>query len=166
MGADPLVTLWPTLFQQAFVVSDMDAAKSFFAGQCGVPRWLDMPAVVMPDALVRGAPSPQTLDLAFGYCGAVQIELIRPVEGNGPAAEFLAATGGGPHHLGYLIGDAGLRDDLIEFFAARGTPVLMEGSFGPGTYTYFDTQPLVTEVIADLDGSVAAMFGALQRGEL
>jgi hypothetical protein len=88
------------------------------------------------------------------------------VAGDGPATEFLAEHGGGPHHLGYLIGDADLRDAVIAAFAGRGVPVLMEGTFGTGGYTYLDTRPLVTEIITDLDGSVAAMFGALQRGEI
>ena len=161
-----LERLWPTLFQQAFVVSDLGAAKDWFSQHGGVGHWLDIAGVTMEDCVVRGQPSPHTLDLAFGYCGDTQIELIKPVAGDGPATEFLAERGGGPHHLGYLIGDAALRDDVIAELAGRGVPVLMEGTFGTGGYTYLDTRPLVTEIITDLDGSVAAMFGALQRGEI
>jgi catechol 2,3-dioxygenase-like lactoylglutathione lyase family enzyme len=165
-GRDPLVELWSALFQQAFVVSDMDAARDWFGHHFHVPRWLEIPEVSLADATMRGEPAPHTLQLAFGYSGDVQIELIRPVEGGGPAAAFLAATGGGPHHLGYLVGSADRRDRLVAAFAARGVGVLMEGTFGAGGFTYFDTRPLVTEVITDVDGSVAGMFGALQRGEL
>jgi catechol 2,3-dioxygenase-like lactoylglutathione lyase family enzyme len=163
---DALDRLWPTLFQQAFVVADMDAAKAFFESHGGVPGWLEMAEVTMEDCVVRGRPEPHTLHLAFGYCGDTQIELIRPVAGGGPAAEFLAERGGGPHHLGYLIDSPDLRDEIVAAFAARGVPVLMEGSVGFMTYTYFDTRPLVTEVITDLDGTVTTMFGALRRGEL
>ena len=120
----------------------------------------------MQDCTVRGRPSPHVLHLAFGYCGDTQIELVHPVSGDSPAAEFLAERGGGPHHLGYLIDSAELRDEVVAAFAERGQPVLMEGSVGAMTYTYVDTRPLVTEIVTDLDGSVRAMFAALQRGEL
>jgi hypothetical protein len=144
----------------------MGAAKAFFEAHGGVPGWLEMPEVAMTDCRVRGKPEPHTLHLAFGYCGDTQIELVRPVAGGGPAAEFLAERGGGPHHLGYLIDSAALRDEVIAAFAERGVAVLMEGSVGAMTYTYLDTRPLVTEIVFDGDGSVAAMFGALQRGDL
>jgi catechol 2,3-dioxygenase-like lactoylglutathione lyase family enzyme len=166
MAIDALDRLWPTLFQQAFVVADMAAAKAFFEAHAGVPGWLEMPEVPMEDCRVRGQPAPHTLHLAFGYCGDTQIELVRPVAGGGPAAEFLAARGGGPHHLGYLIDSADLRDEVVAAFARRGLPVLMEGSVGAMTYTYVDTRPLVTEIVTDVDGTVRGMFDALRRGEL
>jgi methylmalonyl-CoA/ethylmalonyl-CoA epimerase len=165
-SSEALDRLWPTLFQQAFVVADMEAAKAFFETHAGVPGWLELAEVSMEDCVVRGRPSPHTLQLAFGYCGDTQIELIRPVAGGGPATEFLAERGGGPHHLGYIIDSTELLDEIGAAFAARDVPVLMTGSVGAMTYTYFDTRPLVTEVITDPDGSVAGMFAALKRGEL
>jgi catechol 2,3-dioxygenase-like lactoylglutathione lyase family enzyme len=161
-----MALLAPTLFQQAFVVADVEAAKAFFETHGGVPGWLEMPEVPMADCRVRGKPEPHVLHLAFGYCGDMQIELVRPVSGGGPAAEFLAARGGGPHHLGYLIDSAALRDEVVAEFAERGQAVLMEGSVGAMTYTYVDTAPLVTEIVTDLDGTVRGMFDALRRGEL
>ena len=166
MSRDPMALLAPHLFQQAFVVADMGAAKAFFEAHGGVPGWLEMAEVPMEDCRVRGEPEPHTLHLAFGYCGDTQIELVRPVAGGGPAAEFLAERGGGPHHLGYMIDSADLRDEVVAAFAAQDQPVLMEGSVGAMTYTYIDTRPLVTEIVFDGDGSVAGMFGALKRGEL
>ncbi len=161
MSGDVLERLWPTLFQQAFVVADMEAAKAFFEAHAGVPGWLEMPEVPMDDCAVRGRPEPHTLHLAFGYCGDTQIELVRPVAGGGPATEFLAARGGGPHHLGYMLDSAELRDAVSPRSATAACPCLMEGSVGAMTYTYLDTRPLVTELVTDLDGSVRGMFDAL-----
>jgi len=166
MRGDVLERLWPTLFQQAFVVADMAAAKAFFEAHAGVPGWLEMPEVPMDNCVVRGQPAPQTLHLAFGYCGDVQIELVRPVAGASLAAEFLAERGGGPHHLGYMIDSVDQREEIVAAFAAAAVPVIMEGSVGAMSYTYLDTRPLVTEIVTDVDGSVRAMFAALQRGEL
>lgn len=160
MTPDPIVRLWPGLFQQAFVVHDRAAAQDVFSAQFGVPRWLALPE--MPVAVtVRGVPQTITLRLAFGYCGDTQIELIEPV-GSAPSPyhDFLATRGGGPHHLGFLV-DAATHDAALTDYAARGVTVLMAGAIGGVTFSYLDTAPLLTEMIVDGDGSMASMRSAL-----
>lgn len=157
--------LWPGLFQQAFVVADIEAARASFTEHLGVPRWLlmkDMPTTLqMPTGSVEVA-----WHLAFGYCGDVQIELIQPLSGPSHHAGFLAEHGGGPHHLGYLTTDPAVADAAAAAFAASGVECLFRIDMADGMIVrYFDTVPLLTEVILDgPDGSFSAMCAALHQG--
>ena len=42
---------------------------------------------------------------AFAQCGPIQIELIQPLEGDTPQAEFLREKGEGVHHLRFQVED-------------------------------------------------------------
>ncbi len=157
--------IWPGLFQQAFVVADLDHAMKTFTEQLGVPRWL-----VMPDTPSTLQTPTGTVEvgwhLAFGYCGDTQIELIEPVSGPSHHAGFLAERGGGPHHLGYLVTDPAIADAAADAFEAAGVACLFRIDMPDGMIVrYFDTSPLLTEVILDgPEASFSAMCSALHDG--
>jgi 4-hydroxyphenylpyruvate dioxygenase-like putative hemolysin len=96
------------------------------------------------------------LDLAFARSGNVQIELIRPVRGEGIHVEFLAHHGPGAHHLGFLVDDV---DASVAAAADDGVEAVMTGDFGPVQIAYLDTFEalgLYLELIQDPGGMMMA----------
>ena len=106
-------TLQPAILgpatQLGFVVRDLDAAVAHWTQVRGVGPFLflDKGTGRPPNpSLFRGEPTVVELRLAFGFLGAVQIELIEQVnDAPSPYREFLAQGREGLQHLGYWVHD-------------------------------------------------------------
>lgn len=144
----------PRLFQQSWVVADLDAAKQAMTILgCGPFVEFRMAETWQ----LRGQSVPGTLGLAFARSGNAQIELMQPLEGEGIHFEFHESKGSGPHHLGFLVDDL---DHAVEAAAEDGFPVAMAGQFGSVRISYLDTLEelgLYLELIQDPDGMLWAM---------
>lgn len=96
-----------TLFQQAHVVRDLDAAIAWWTGH-GVGPFFRLPAP-LPFVELRLRGRPTTADIygrvVLAQAGPIQIELIEPTSEPSPFVDFLAATGGGFQHLGFISDD-------------------------------------------------------------
>ena len=92
------------LFQQAFVVADLDAAEDAMRTSLGCDEFVNLPASDLEYEL-RGRRVTCAIDLGFARSGNLQIELLRPVHGEGLHVEFLASNGPGLHHFGFLVDD-------------------------------------------------------------
>lgn len=91
--------------QIGYLVADLDGAVAEWAGTLGVGPWTVFRNVVMTGTY-DGAPTEVTMDVALGYQGHVQIELIAPLGHasspyRGPDGDVLL----GMHHLGWLVDD-------------------------------------------------------------
>jgi catechol 2,3-dioxygenase-like lactoylglutathione lyase family enzyme len=145
------------LFQQAFVVADLEAAEHSMRAGLGCSEFVDLPATDLEYEL-RGERVSAALAIGFARSGNVQIELIQPVRGQSLHAEFLAANGPGAHHLGFLV------DDLDGYVARAhdlGFPRLMGGRFGSLQFCYLDTHDalgLYTELVEDPDGMMQSLM--------
>jgi len=109
----PLADL-PPLSQIGFVVPDMQAALAAFEPLYGpfvVERFENK------NFDFRGRSADSVLDCAFGYTGAMEIELIHPVSGEGPHRAFLDSGRSGMHHLQYRFENL---DDTVARLAKAG----------------------------------------------
>ena len=145
------------LFQQAYVVADLDAAQSAMGNALGCGEFVNLP----PDDLdysLRGKQVSCALALGFARSGNMQIELLQPVRGDGLHVEFLASNGPGLHHLGFIVDDL---DDVVALGDASGFPNVMGSKFGSLRFCYLDTWDalgLYVELVEDPDAMMMAIM--------
>lgn len=154
------MTLPATFHQLAWVVDDLDAAQAHWSEVGGVRRFMRMDGV-RADAIGAthlGEPATWVIDLALGYHGDLQIELIRSVEG-----PSLYEGHSGPHHIGYLVDDIAPAEAELH---ARGYRSVQTVDMGGLAAVYVDTRSdtgLYTEIIR-LDDDMAGLFETIRRG--
>ncbi len=154
---DLLGSIGGGLFQQAFVVSDLEQAQQTMQATLGCGEFVDLPAADL-DYDLRGERVSCALEIGFARSGNVQIELIRPVRGAGLHVEFLASNGPGAHHLGFLVDDL---DATVASAATGGFAKLMGGQFASLRFCYLDTWEalgLYTEVVEDPDAMLMSIM--------
>ena len=145
------------LFQQAFVVGDLEAAQQGMRATLGCGEFVDLPATDL-DYDLRGARVSCAIALGFARSGNMQVELLQPVRGEGLHVEFLASNGPGMHHLGFLVDDL---DAVVALGAANGFPNVMGSKFGSLRFCYLDTWDalgLYVELVEDPDAMMMAIM--------
>ncbi|HTL85843.1 MAG TPA: VOC family protein [Acidimicrobiia bacterium] len=145
------------LFQQAYVVADLAAAQRAMRTTLGCSEFVNLPADDL-DYELRGAQVSCALELGFARSGNVQIELLRPVRGQGLHVEFLATNGPGLHHLGFIVDDL---DPVVAYAAASGFPNLMGSQFGSLRFCYLDTWDALgvyVELVHDPDAMMMSIM--------
>jgi len=139
------------LFQSAWVVDDLDAAKAAMGTALGCGAFVAFE--MDPEWDVRGRTVNSPLACAFARSGNLQIELMQPLGTEGVVAEFLARFGPGPHHLGIRV------DGLEAAVEAAGVPVAMSADFGSLRLAFLDTVDdlgLYLELLEDPEGMLWA----------
>jgi len=129
--------------QVGIVVADLDAAVAEHSRLCGCTQegWrLDtFGRESVQELTVRGEPAVFSMRLAF-HGAAPELELIQPLDGPSIYAEWLAATGGGLHHLAVAVTSLAQATAAME---RAGFPTLQAGhGFAPagrGGFAYYDT---------------------------
>ena len=92
----------PKLGQLGYVVADMDDAIAYYKDILGIRPWLLLE--VTPEPCIQGGQQIHpTLKIALAYLGPVQVELIQVVEGESLHLDHVRKTGGGLHHLGFMV---------------------------------------------------------------
>ncbi|MCB0882372.1 MAG: methylmalonyl-CoA epimerase [Thermoleophilia bacterium] len=81
------------LHHVAYVVPDLDAALPDFTGRFGMTE------------VVREVMDAQGVEALMMRAGDGFVELIRPLDPEGPIARFLETRGGGLHHVAYAVND-------------------------------------------------------------
>jgi hypothetical protein len=126
--------------QLGYVVDDIEAAMAHWVEKLGVGPCYFLPSPPMQDLAYRGRPTEARIAVALSFSGALQIELIQPVDDHPtPYRDFLAAHGTGLHHLARFVDDY---DAAMAGYASRG----MEPFFGgrglteKQRFSYFDTE--------------------------
>jgi len=152
-----LVRIGDGLFQQAFVVADLERAERALRDTLGCGEFVNLPANDL-DYDLRGERVSCALALGFARSGNMQIELVQPVRGEGLHVEFLASNGPGSHHLGFLVDDI---DAVVAFGEANGFPNVMGGQFGSLRFCYldtFDALGVYVELVEDPDAMLMAIM--------
>jgi len=147
------------IFQLGYVVADIDAALDHWV-RTGVGPWYVLDPLPIEHFSYRGGPSivPE-VTIALSYSGGMQVELIHQRD-DAPTMyrDFLAATGGGLQHLGYL--PAGYDASLAAAVAA-GWEQAHVGHAAGTRFVYLDGggHPGSVAELVDLDPTSRSFFG-------
>jgi hypothetical protein len=123
--------------QNAFVPKDFDAALNWWVKVMGVGPFFHFPQVALDDVRYRGEPSDVQFEMAIGYWGNTQIELIRQLN-DAPSIykAWLDEGREGLHHTLTLVEDMA---DARARVAAAGGLILQEARVpGGGEVIYVD----------------------------
>jgi hypothetical protein len=100
--------------QLGYVVRDLGAAVETWTRQLGVGPWTIIRNITL-ESVYRGAPSRPLIDIALGYRGEMQIELIEQRnDAPSPYTEFLAGGREGLQHLGFWVHDHAEATRVVE----------------------------------------------------
>ncbi|NLE74108.1 MAG: hypothetical protein GX604_05730 [Actinobacteria bacterium] len=105
------------------VVPDLARTTRFLAGMGSGP-FLPSFSSDQGTATFRGRPMDGSHKRVSAVLGEMTLELIQPTKGSSPYSEFLEATGGGIHHLGFSVEDLGKETTRLE---QRGANLLWTG---------------------------------------
>lgn len=152
-----------SIFQNAWVVDDLDAAMQKWATEMGVgPFFVAEHGPAFKEVRYRGEPSELAMKVALAQAGPVQIELIQPTT-NKPCAyrdSVPAGSGMGFHHMCVWTHDI---DADSAYFEQLGYPTTNIGSTGNAWFAYYDTRPLMgcmLEVV-ERKPEIEAVFGRI-----
>jgi hypothetical protein len=126
--------------QLGYVVDDVRAAMDQWTTTLGVGPFYFLPDPPLAELTYRGQPTGARCAVALAYAGALQIELIEPLDSEPtPYRDFTAAHGTGLHHVGRFVEDF---DRALSDYAARGlTPYFSgRGLTERQRFCYFDTE--------------------------
>lgn len=141
--ADRALLALPSVSQIGVVVKDIDSAMAFYTDVMSVgPFKIFEPEYT--DKTYRGKPGNFKMRIALAQLGALQFELIEPLEGDTIYDEFLEEKGGGLHHLGFDIENI---EDRITAMKKMGIEVLMSGKRPGVAFAYMDTEPLTGIIV-------------------
>lgn len=115
----------PPVEQVSIVVRDIDKAINYYSSTFGIGpfRAID---IALEGVLQRGKPINTKIRAAFARSGALQIELIQPIEGENIYTEFLETKGEGLHHLGFRVENL---DSILAELAEEGIQPVFYHSF-------------------------------------
>jgi catechol 2,3-dioxygenase-like lactoylglutathione lyase family enzyme len=153
-------TLAQNVYQIGFVVPDIQTAMAFFKDKLGVPEFLFIDNPGLEDETYLGKPAPLGVNLAFGWCGDTQIELVKPISGVSTYSKFLDHNPqGGMHHYGIEVPDyaQGVKD-----MEAKGFTLVQSGRHNETRFGYFDTTAVIgalTEIVYLQPEEKAFMLG-------
>jgi catechol 2,3-dioxygenase-like lactoylglutathione lyase family enzyme len=126
----------PPLSQIGLTVPDLSRGARYYSSLLGVGKWYRT-MITGAEYYYHGRPLNLRLDIAVGYSGGLQIELI---EHHSEAENIYnaptAPRGFGLHHLGFSVSDLDARLDLLRL---KGVMPLQTGTirFGRGGVTRF-----------------------------
>jgi methylmalonyl-CoA/ethylmalonyl-CoA epimerase len=123
--------------QIAIVVKDIDKTSEAFSRILGLPK----PPVSVTGgesarATYRDQPTNAQAKLAFFNLGQVSLELIEPLGGDSVWQEVLDEKGEGVHHIAFNVRGT---DKVTHNLAAHDIPVIQQGHYPGGMYTYVDS---------------------------
>jgi hypothetical protein len=152
------------VFQNAWVVDDLDAAIGQWVDQMGVgPFFVAEYGPLLTDVLYRGQPGELSMLVALAQAGPVQIELIQPTTDHPCAYRDSVPTGATAfHHV--CVWTHNIEADS-RYFESLGYPTVNIGRAGHAWFAYYDTRPLMgcmLEVV-EQKPEIQALFDRIAR---
>ncbi len=139
------------VMQVGYVVEDLDAGVAHWLEHAGVGPWTVFRGVTL-QGRYRDVDTTVTMDVAMGYTGALQIELIQVTSSSpSPYATEHGDPLVGPHHVAWLTDDL---EAAVTSARARGLEVLFSAA-NPSTrvaYLHSADQPGVVFEYIQGDG--------------
>ncbi len=145
-----------TIFQNAWVVEDIEAACMKWVNELGVgPFFLtDYAEDTFEEITYRGEPSKLAMKVAIAQAGPVQIELIEPISEQCAYRDSVPKGQIGFHHMCVWTLDF---DADLQYMESLDYTAANTGKVGHVQFAYFDTRPLMgcmLEVVTRNDGTV------------
>lgn len=138
--------------QIAWVVSDIQAAETFFREVVGIPGFVKMENLRSEniDGTYYGKPGDYSFHLYMAYSGETLLELIQPVSGQSIFQDYLEKNPqGGVQHIAYMVPVSELSGAVADL-NNKGYPVIQSLTLPVAKGVFFDTQKdigVVTEII-------------------
>lgn len=130
-----------TIFQNAWVVDDLEAACLNWVEQLGVgPFFVTEYRSVFSDVRYRGAPGELDMNVAIAQAGPVQVELIQPITRRCAYRDSVPPGATGFHHMCVWTHDI---DADTAYFEHIGYPTVNRAHVGDIHFAYYDTRPLM-----------------------
>lgn len=146
---------------------DLDAALDFYENRLGASPFMVFRGPELEDETFHGTPCKPRQDLAFGYVGHLQFELICPTDGGDESSytQFLDRhPGGGIHHTAMVVERL---ETGLQAIGLSEDDVIQHGRFGADTRFAYVEAPgtgALLELI-QLDGPTHELFDSLRRGK-
>ncbi len=129
----------PPVSHVALVVKDIEKTAEYYTSTLGIGP-LEAQEVALDGVIFHGRPVKTRFKVASARSGQVEIEMIQPVEGDSPYAEFLNSKGEGLHHLAFDVDDL---DSIAAEWAKEGIKPFFSQEFpGVAKFAYFNTDRL------------------------
>ncbi len=131
----------PAMGQLGILVGDIRQAIGLYTARLNIRPWYQA-KIVRSDIHYRGRPIDLDLDIAVGYSGRLQFELIQVIRGEDNIyTDLLTTQGQGLHHIGFVVSRI---DERIEAFKRSGLEPLQYGTLATRgqaitRFAYFDT---------------------------
>lgn len=146
--------------QLGYITADLERGVALWRDKLGVGPWTVFRNVRLTGTY-RGAPAEVGIDVALGYRGALQIELIQPTDdARSPYRDDDGALRLGAHHVAWVVDD--LETEVARCAGQGLTPTFRAGN-AASQVAYFEPEPgVIWELIegagmrAMIDAGVAA----------
>ena len=126
------------MVQVGLIVRDIEKTARAYCQVFGC----EMPQIIITDeydkshSTYRGKPTTARAKLAFFNMGQLSIELIQPIGEPSTWKEHLDAHGESVHHIAFNVQGT---EAVCQRMAAEGIPVVQQGDYTGGRYTYLDS---------------------------
>ncbi len=130
--------------QVGIIVTDLARGAYFYGSLLNIKRWYKT-RIVDAECFYRGNAIKQTLQIAVGYAGGIQYELILQSSSEENIYNSIYSEDkGGFHHLGSVVGDIDRRLSVLEEAGIKPlqTGTIRFGRAGVTRYAYLDTMEL------------------------
>lgn len=146
-----------TIFQNAWVVTDLEAACMKWVTEMGVGPFFisEYPDGFFSDVTYRGKPADLSMRVAIAQAGNVQVELIEPLTPECAYRDVIPAGESGFHHMCVWTYD--FQAD-VDYFERLGYAAANTGKVRNVDFAYFDTRPLMgcmLEIVTNNPGTEA-----------
>ena len=142
-----------TVFQNAWVVDDIEAACMKWVDEMGVgPFYVMEYDGMFSDPTYRGQPAELSMILAIAQAGPIQIELVQPLVERCAYRDSVPAGTTGFHHMCVWTHDI---DADTDYFASLGYEAANRARIGSNEFAYYDTRPLMNCMLEVLTPSPA-----------
>ena len=131
----------PAMGQLGIVVKDIHQAIGYYSPMLNIRPWYRA-KIVRSDIHYGGKPIDLELDIAVGYSGSLQFELIQVIRGDTNIyTDLINPRGQGIHHIGFVVSKISNR---IESFKKAGFQLIQQGILETKgkaitRFAYFDT---------------------------
>lgn len=140
--------------QICIVTRDLEVVAKNLADRLGIgPWWIKTYArPELCETYLRGKPVRCAFKVGLAWTGAMNWELVEPLEGLTIYDEFLQSQGEGLHHAAFLLKRLGFGwEECHREFARRGFERLFEGRWNEVRFCYYDTPGAIKTTLEVID---------------